>query len=221
MKSTKGNFTLIELLVVIAIIAILASMLLPALSKARYAAQRIKCTGNVKQLAQSMLIYANDCDQWTTSDGESGGWLGLFRIRYDNSIYQGHGLLFRDGYSDYQVGICPLDSTCRSTNYTSAWTNGPGAAWLNSSYDFTYQRRLEGETIALFTDNCAYLNSGLSYNHTQGAPDVNVGFSDGSVTSLKDPEQRIKNTNFMENTGGVQALFIRLSDSYGDTAYQQ
>ncbi len=80
MKTTRRAFTLIELLVVVAIIAILASLLLPALSVAREKGKRSVCLGNQRQLYTAAAIFSDDHDQYLPGGSNAMSHPGLIYL---------------------------------------------------------------------------------------------------------------------------------------------
>ena len=133
----KENFTLIELLVVIAIIAILAGILMPALSSALQKGKIIQCTSNQKFIALALNMYASDnkefypSAQWTGDQPWRYWWRAILMCGYLGKTFKSMDQTYDISKRGKTVLICPEDSDPASggtgdaaTDYRSYGLNG-------------------------------------------------------------------------------------------------
>lgn len=171
----KKYFTLIELLVVIAIIAILASMLLPALGKARDRAKSIACTSNLKQAGQILIMYGNDSNDFLPAAYDSA----KATQKQVMWVY----LLKTEGYlSKYPLVQCPSQRLLRAATDTYVYYEAYG---LN---EFLI-RGLEGNGSATYHYRFATISKLLGSNYSE-ANTILLADSLRYDSSYKDFSQR-------------------------------
>ena len=186
-------FTLIELLVVIAIIAILAAMLLPALSAARERARNANCVGKLKQIGLAIHMYAGDHKDFLPNSNTD------VSTEYSNGYSAGGGtptpfwLLYRDGYFPQNMNTKSVDENyaamkpyyqCPSdaNNYKKSGNNVNASYWYHinkySNMDEKYHRWMvthEPGNAIVFDLYPFKVNSGVPDNHPDALNVLKIG----------------------------------------------